>query len=197
MMKFFKQTSKDLLTLKADGSKRLKWHVDASFAIHNDFRSHTGGTLTMGKGAITSISRKQGMNTRSSTEAEVVAADEVVGPMLWTKLFLEAQGYPVEENILFQDNKSAMLLEANGRKSAGKRSRHLNIRYFFVTDQVEKGNLSIEYCPTDQMLADYMTKPLHGAKFAGFRRELMNLPVACQMMMVACFAAPSTADDSC
>ena len=68
----------------------------------------------MGKGAITSISRKQGMNTRSSTKAEVVAADEVVGPMLWTKLFLEAQGYPVEENILFQDNKSAMLLEANG-----------------------------------------------------------------------------------
>ena len=196
MMKFFKQTSKDLLTLKADGSKRLKWHVDASFAIHNDFRSHTGGTLTMGKGAITSISRKQGMNTRSSTEAEVVAADKVVGPMLWTRLFLEAQGYPVEENILFQDNKSAMLLEANGRKSAGKRSRHLNIRYFFVTDQVEKGNLSIEYCPTDQMLADYMTKPLHGAKFAGFRQELMNLPVACQMMMLACFVT-STADDSC
>ena len=89
-----------------------------------------------------------------------------------------------------------MLLEANGQKSAGKRSRHLNIRYFFVTDQVEKGNLSIEYCPTNQMLADYMTKPLHGAKFARFR-QLMKLPVACQMMMVACFVAPSAADDSC
>lgn len=126
------------------------------------------------------------MNTRSSTEAEVVAADEVVGPMLWTKLFLETQGYPVKENILFQDNKSAMLLESNGRKSAGKRSRHLNIRYFFVTDQREKGNLSIEYCPTDQMIADYMTKPLHGAKFNGFRKQIMHLPVATQLMVIAC-----------
>jgi hypothetical protein len=81
----------------------------------------------MGKGAITSISRKQGMNTRSSTEAELVAADDVVGSMVWTKNFLESQGYPVENNVLYQDNRSAILLESNGRQSAGKRSRHLNI----------------------------------------------------------------------
>ena len=68
--------------------------------------------------------------------------------ILWTKLFLEEQGYGVEKNILYQDNKSAILLETNGRKSAGKRSRALNIRYFFLTDQQGKGNLQIEYCPT-------------------------------------------------
>ena len=147
-MKFLKQTAEDKLTLKADGTGELKWYVDASFAVHPDFRSHTGATMTMGKGAVTSLSRKQGMNTRSSTEAEVVAADEVVGPMLWTKVFLEHQGYPVRKNVLFQDNRSAMLLEENGCKSAGKRSRHLNIRYFFVTDQKAKNNIQIEYCPT-------------------------------------------------
>jgi hypothetical protein len=151
MMKYLQQTSKDCLTLKADGTGDLKWYVDASFAVHPDMRSHTGATMTMGAGAITSISRKQGMNSRSSTEAEVIAADEVVGPMIWTKLFLESQGYPVRENVLFQDNKSAMLLEANGRRSAGKRSRHLNIRIFFVTDQKERGNIDIKYCPTDHM----------------------------------------------
>ena len=80
----------------------------------------------MGDGGITSLSRKQGMNTRSSTKAEVVATDEIISPMIWT-LFLEAQGYPVEENILYQDNKSAMLLETNRHKSAGKHSCHLNI----------------------------------------------------------------------
>ena len=160
--------------------------MDASFAVHPDFKSHTGAVMTMGNGAITSISRKQGMNTWSSTEAEVVAADEVVGPMLWTRLFLEAQGYPIKKNILYQDNRSAMLLENNGRKSAGKRSRHLNIHYFFVTDQKDKGNISIEYCPTDQMKGDYMTKPLHGKKFTSFRRELMNLPLAAQLFMFAC-----------
>ena len=49
-----------------------------------DFRSHTGSTFLMGDGAIASLSRKQGMNTRSSTEAEVVATDEIVSPMIWT-----------------------------------------------------------------------------------------------------------------
>ena len=188
-MKFLKQTAEDKLTLKADGTGELKWYVDASFAVHPDFRSHTGATMTMGKGAVTSLSRKQGMNTCSSTEAKVVAADEVVGPMLWTKLFLEHQGYPVRKNVLFQDNRSAVLLEENGRKSAGKRSRHLNIRYFFVTDQKAKNNIQIEYCPTDQMVGDYMTKPLHGKKFTGFRQEIMNLPTAAQLMIVACCVA--------
>ena len=175
--------------MRADGSSQLKWYVDASFAVHPDFRSHTGAVFTMGQGAITSVSRKQGMNTRSSTEAEVVGADEVVGAAIWTKLFLEAQGYPVEENILFQDNQSAMLLESNGRKSAGKRSRHLNTRFFFVADQQEKGNIRVQYCPTDQMIGDYMTKPLHGKKFEGFRQEIMNLPLAAQLMMIACLGS--------
>ena len=62
-----------------------------------------------------------------------------------------------------------------GGKSAGKRSRALNVRYFFLTDQVEKGNLRITYCPTDDMTADYMTKPLQGEKFRKFRAEIMGL----------------------
>ena len=145
--------------------------------------------MTMGKGAITSVSRKQGMNTRSSTEAEVVAADEVVGPMLWTKYFLEAQGYPVKDCILYQDNRSAMLLETNGRKSAGKRSRHLNIRFFFVADQQGKGHIKIVHCPTDQMVGDYMTKPLHGKKFIEFRQDIMNLQPIVQLFMMTAITA--------
>ena len=84
MLQFLKQTVKDKLTLRADGSGFLKWHCDTAFTLHDDFRSHTGSTFLMGKGAITSLSRKQGMNTRSSTEVEVVAADEIVSPMMWT-----------------------------------------------------------------------------------------------------------------
>ena len=84
--------------------------------------------------------------------------------MIWTQLFLEAQGYPVKENILYQDNKSVMLLETNGCKSTGKCSCHLNIQYFYITDQKAKGHIDIEYCQTDEMIGDYMTKPLYGAK---------------------------------
>ena len=85
-------------------------------------RSHTGAVMTMGRGAIQFISSKQKMNTRSSTEAELVAVDDVIAQILWTLRFLLAQGYPVEANVLFQDNNSAIKLESNGRASAGKRS---------------------------------------------------------------------------
>ena len=95
--------------------------------------------MTLGKVAVTSISRKQNLNTRSSTEAELVAVDDIMGPMLWTRLFLEHQGYLVRKNILYQDNESAILLEENGRTSAGKRSRHLNIRYFLSQIKRKKG----------------------------------------------------------
>jgi hypothetical protein len=81
MLRFLRQTCKDRLTLRADG-KIAKWYVDAAFGVHPDFKSQTGATMTMGKGAIFSISRKQKLNTRSSTEAELVAADDVVGSIV-------------------------------------------------------------------------------------------------------------------
>ena len=76
---------------------------------------------------------------------------------------------------MFQDNKSAILLENNGKRSAGKRSRAVNVRYFFLTDQVKKGNFSIEYCPKDVMWADIMTKPLQGEKFRKFQDEILGI----------------------
>jgi hypothetical protein len=161
--------------LAADDLRVVKWHVDASFAVHPDFKSHTGGVMTFGEGAIQSISRKQKLNTRSSTEAELVGADDVSTMILWTKLFLEDQGYQVEKNILFQDNKSAILLETNGKKSSSKRTRALNIRYFFIADQVEKGNMVVEYCPTGEMVADFMSKPLQGKLFVKFRDLIMGV----------------------
>jgi hypothetical protein len=142
--------------------------------------------MMMGAGAVLSISRKQGMNTRSLTEAEVVAADEVAGLMIWTKLFLEAQGNPVKGNALYQGNRSGMLLEEKGRKLTGKHSRHLNIQLFFVKDQRDKGNIEIQYCPTDHMIGDYMMKPLHSKNFEKFWQAIMNLPCTTQLLMAAC-----------
>jgi hypothetical protein len=95
--------------------------------------------------------------------------------VLWTKLFIEHQGYPVNENILYQDNRSTILLAENGRRSAGRRSRALNIRYFFLSDQIAKKNLKVEYLPTEDMWADFMSKPLQGEKFRRFRRLIMGM----------------------
>ena len=93
------------------------------------------------------------------------------------------------KNVPFQDNRSAMLLEENGCESAGKRSRHLNTRFFFATDQKAKGNMDIELCPTDLMEGDCMTEPLHGKKFARFRQDIVNPPMAAQLMIVAVWIA--------
>ena len=130
--------------------------------------------MTYGSGAVQSVSRKQKLNTRSSTESELVGADDVSIPILWTKLFMEAQGYAIKKNILGQDNKSTILLETNGKKSSSKRTRAFNIRYFFLTDQIERGNLSIAYCPTADMIGDFMTKPLQGQQFKKFRDMIMG-----------------------
>ena len=174
LMKYLNGTKEKVLTLSVDNLQSVKWFVDASYAVHPDYKSHSGAVMTMGSGAIQSISRKQKLNTRSSTEAELVAADDAATMICWTKLFLEEQGYKVGENILYQDNKSAILLEENGRKSAGKCSRALNVRYFFLTDQVELGNVNIVYCPTGEMVADFMTKPLQGEKFIEFREAVLG-----------------------
>ena len=88
---------------------------------------------------------------------------------------MEAQGYQINKNILYQDNKSTILLEENGKKSSGKRTRHLNIRYFFLTDQVEKNKVNIEYCPTENMIVDYMSKSLQEKKFKEFRKQILNM----------------------
>eukprot|EP00978_Attheya_sp_CCMP212_P031053 scaffold116059_cov41-Attheya_sp.AAC.1 len=75
-MGFLKKTQVDVATLEADDSQTLSWHIDAAFAVHGDYKSHTGATLSLGKGTITSISCKQKINTRSSTESELVSIDD-------------------------------------------------------------------------------------------------------------------------
>jgi hypothetical protein len=89
-------------------------------------------------------------------------------------LFLEEQEYKVTNNFLYEDNKSAILFKKNGKKSSSKRTRAINIRYFFVTDQSEKGNVEIEYCPTEEMVADFMTTPLQGPAFVKFKALIMG-----------------------
>jgi hypothetical protein len=162
LMKYLNGTIEFKLTLSADNLHCIKWYVDANFAVHPNYKSHIGATMSYGDGdgAVQSISRKQKLNTKSSTKSELVGVGDVLVMILWTKLFLvEEQGYD-NSNILYQDNKSTIWLETNGKKSSGKRSQALNIRYFFLTDQVEKGNVTIVYCPTDDMAGDFMRSVL-------------------------------------
>ena len=130
--------------------------------------------MSFGRGVFHTRSTKQRINTRSSTESELVGMYEYMPYNIWVQNFMEAQGYKLKSNIIYQDNQSAIKMETNGRASCSDRSRHINIRYFFVKDYVRRNEIQIQYCPTDKMLADYFTKPLQGSLFRKFRAIVMG-----------------------
>ena len=108
-----------------------------------------------GPGSIISISKKQKLNTKSSTEAEIIGADNAMPQILWKRYLLEAQGYGINKNILYYDKMSAMLLEKNGKKSSTKNTKHINVRYYYIKDWVETGDVVIECFLTEEMLGDH------------------------------------------
>ena len=93
--------TKDLpLTLEANNMSIINWWVDASFAVHHDFRSHTGVSMSLGKGCAINLSSKQKINTWSSTEAELFGVDDAMALIIWVKLFMEHQGFTVTNNVI-------------------------------------------------------------------------------------------------
>ena len=80
----------------------------------------------------------------------------------------------MRENNIYQDNQSATRMERNGRRSCTGNLRHISIRYFFVKDRIDKGEVEVKYCPSEHMLADFFTKPLQGNVFRVFHEVIMG-----------------------
>ena len=136
MMQFLKHTQAEVWSIGAEDINGInaQWHLDAAFAVHPNYKSHTGANLTFSRGSINSVSAKQKTNTQSSTEAELVMNDDIIAKVLWTRWFIEHQDLKVIDNVVYWDNKSTMKLEQNGKASCGKWTRHFNIKYFYITD---------------------------------------------------------------
>jgi hypothetical protein len=162
------------MTLSCGDELRLYCYVDASFAVHNDMKSHTGGIISMGTGAVHVSSKKQGLMTKSSTESELVGMSDQVPQAIWSRNFLVAQGHKMGPTKIYQDNMSTIALADKGR-STSSRTRHIAIRYFFVKDKVDQGEVEIEYLCTEDMRADILTKPLQGELFRKMRAALMGI----------------------
>jgi hypothetical protein len=81
----------------------IKLLVDSLFAVHPEMQSHTRATMTLGKGAVHSILMKQKINTESLLmEAELVGVDDAMPLVMWTQNFLEAQGYNIQDNVVYR-----------------------------------------------------------------------------------------------
>jgi hypothetical protein len=178
LMRYISGTRTMPLILNANGSGILKWWVYASFAVHPNMCGHLGGGLSLGRSFPIVSSTKQNLNTRSSTETEIGGAGDFMPAICWTRYFMKAQGYSVKDNILFQDNKSSIILEKNGKASSSKHTKHINIRDFFITYRVSKEEVSVVWCPTGDMIGDYATKPLQGALFQKCRDHIMGMTPA-------------------
>jgi hypothetical protein len=159
----------DLLTLS-------RWWVDAAYAVHDNCRGHTGAGISFGQGMALSYSWKQKINTKSSSEAELVGVDDSLGYILWARYFMIEQGYDMDPSLLYQDNMSAILLKTNGRASSSKRTEHIKVKYFLIKDKVNREEITIEHCPTEQMWTDMNMKPKQGAAFRAFRGHVMGIP---------------------
>jgi hypothetical protein len=175
MVRYLVSTRKLPLILSADDSDSLYWYADSAFAVHPNMRSHNGAGLTLGRGFAISISGGQKLNTGSSTHAEIVCVSDILPMSQWVRLFVLAQGLQVTRNVIFQDNESAELLEVNGKKSSSKRTRHINIRYFLVTDAIAKQECEVKWISRDYMFADYFTKAQQGAEFRVMRDFIMGV----------------------
>ena len=162
---YLNQTIDDIRIIGANNLHEMQTYIDSSHGTHMDMRGHTGGVITFGTGVLTGKGSKQKMNTKSSNETEVVGNSEFLPYTIWYEYFMDAQGYPINESKLWQDNEGAEKMAKNGKMSCTSRSRHISIKYFWVTDRVKQGKLVVEHCPTDKMITDFFTKPLQGQSF--------------------------------
>ena len=115
MIRYLCGTKDLILTLCANDDGIVRWWINASYAVHDDMKGHTGAALLLGKGGIYSGSWKQRLVARSSTESELVGVYDILPQILWTKQFLEEQGWLDSATVVYQDNTSSILLERNGQ----------------------------------------------------------------------------------
>ena len=134
-------------------------YTDADWGSQSHRHSISGHVYLFSGGAISWSSRKQPIIALSSTEAEYIAASDAVRELLWLRSLISEITIPISHPItLLCDNQSAIQIASNGLINA--RTKHIDIRIHFIRNIVESGVIDLVYCPTDQILADTLTKAL-------------------------------------
>lgn len=173
LMRYVRETRDRGIVLRAGkGGVEVRVFIDAAYGVHADGKLHTGSCVVIGDvGAVHCKSCKQQIVSKSSTEAELVALSDSANQGLHTRNFLLAQGYKCGPVIIYQDNLSCMALIERGRSGA-ERTRHIDIRHFWVSERVKNGEVIIRHKPTLEMYANLLTKPLQGGQFINERKAL-------------------------
>jgi hypothetical protein len=176
VLQYLKGTPKLGPTYFTTDGPKLYVYVDASYAVHHDGRSQTGCSFHIGKNSAP-FYVKAGKQTEcvsiGSMEAEYVALSQAARKILEFRYLLEDIGFPQKlPTVIYEDNMSAINL-ANAPHITRK-SRHIHTRHHFIRDLVAQKLVIIHHLPTEDMLADFFTKPYGPKRFCSTRDRLFN-----------------------
>jgi hypothetical protein len=155
---------------------KLYGYMDAAFAVHGNRVSHSGIHFTLGKYGNTILCKsiKQKTVATSSTEAELVCIFDGMDYLIWMRNVLDFLGYPQNTTTIFQDNTSTITMAYMGRGGSGSRTRHIDIKYFYIKQFLDSKALEIDHLGRDNMTADFFASPRQGSVFRRFRGMIMG-----------------------
>jgi hypothetical protein len=176
ILAYIRRTPLRGIVLRIGGDMTVNTYIDAAYGVHEGGKSQTGAAMVIGDaGPVRVKATKQKIVTKSSTEAELVAMSDEASMSIHMRNFLIYQGYDMGPSVIYQDNLSSMALIARGRPGAEK-SKHIDLRYFWLKERVDNGEVIVFHLGTAQMFANILTKPVQGAQFRTERTGLTNWP---------------------
>ena len=154
---YLRSTIEYCITFGGENNGKLAGYTDASFAEDSATRRSTGTYIfTLNRGPISWTSKRQLTVALSTTEAEYMAMCQAAREAIWLRQLLTELGLHQESVQVYADNKGAIALGKN--PEFHKRSKHIDVQYHYVREQVQSGRISTPYLPTNQMVADGLTK---------------------------------------
>ena len=172
-LKYLANTKTLDLRLKPENLNSFQSYIDSAYGLHMDGKSHSGIVQTLGSALLHARSVKQRIVTKSSAEAELVGLSDLSGDPIDMKGLLDFLTDDVGPTTILQDNQATMKMIDNGR-STSSRSKHIAIRYFWLKERTTTGEVKLKYCPTEDMVADILTKPLQGELFLKLRSLILG-----------------------
>jgi hypothetical protein len=175
ILKYIEGTKHYGLRFTGGADIKLICYVDASYNCYQDGKGHFGYSFKLGinDGSFYAKSAKMKVQTLSSTESEYVALCEAVKEVVYLRRILEFMGFKQQgPTTVFEDNKSCIdMVKGNINHKVNK---HINPRFHYTREQQNNGLVQIEFLPTQEMIADLLTKGLGGEKTQYFTRLMLN-----------------------
>lgn len=163
--------TKDYGIVYQGSTEKIEAYADADYGgDRKERKSRSGMVVKAGYGTVCWGSKKQKIVAMSTVEAEYVATASTSQEITWVEQLLKELGKRVETPRLWMDNQGALAISKD--PSHHNMTKHIEIRYHYLRQRVKGGKLRTEYCPTQEMIADIMTKALSKGIFERLREKL-------------------------